>query len=589
MASIAKLKGRHLTTVDSQGIAYIATGVLRGIREDGVTVFRGVPFAQPPIGELRFRPPQAVQRWEGVHDATKPGHAAYQMNHVNKGNVSRIVADVDPGVPGVIAGPLSVFDTYCHNDAAEDCLYLDIWVPDTARLRSAPVYVYYHGGANIVSSGSFERERAANLARETNTVVVRPNYRLGALGWVHFGLLDIGHPEAVNLGVQDQFAALSWVHENIAAFGGDPDNITIGGESAGATAVSHLLVNPRAHPYFRRAVLQSFSPFNPWCTQQPAEAAFVAKTYLDLLHINDPADLNTIDPDRLLAAQSVVARYLPADAHAAWRPQGAVVDATWIPKTPGVQLAEDPMTKPDLEVVIGFAKDEWQFFRGHTDTVRRGSRDDVLAVLDQLFGTDGARSMYDSYRAVYPDHAPGMLLSDIMSFEYFKLPSLAIASNLSAQKIPVYLFQFSYDLPGLDGAMGATHTGDMPFLWRNHAERDLAGWPFFEGVDRSLLVQHREAISRVSATMGELYAAFIHTGEPGSTWPAFESSGWNVLWFGESVESRANLLRPEWNAYHHAGFASPGALEEALVANVRELLSAAAATKDSAPPRGGSR
>jgi 2,3-dihydroxybenzoate decarboxylase len=206
------------------------------------------------------------------------------------------------------------------------------YLPGSAPRGNLPVYLYYHGGANVVSSGSFWLERGANLAREAGMIVIRPNYRLGALGWVHFGLLAGGDlPEAVNLGVQDQFAALRWVHENIAA---------------GATAVSHLLTNPDAHPYFRRAVAQSLHPFNTWCTQQPPEAIAVARIYLDLLRIIDPAELQSVDPGRLLAVQNLLTRYFHPDRNLAWRPLGAVTDGNWVPRAPALHLSENTVDNP---------------------------------------------------------------------------------------------------------------------------------------------------------------------------------------------------------------------------------------------------
>ncbi|MGW8374752.1 carboxylesterase family protein [Streptomyces sp. ODS28] len=551
--------------MDSQAVTRVATGLLRGTHEEGVVVYRGVPFAQPPVGPLRFRSPLPPEPWQGVRDASRPGPASYQVNSGNQRDVERIVRDIDPGVPGIMAWPGYTGATYRHNHAAEDCLYLDIWVPESAPREGLPVYVYYHGGANAVSSGSFALERGANLARESDMIVIRPNYRMGALGWVHFGLLGDDLPEAVNLGVQDQFAALKWVYENVEAFGGDPDNITVGGESAGATAVSHLLAIPEAHPYFRRAVMQSLSPFNPWCTQQRPEAVTVARMYLDLLGIDDPARLQDVDPDRLLAVQNVLARYFPPDQHLAWRPLGAVVDGDWVPRAPAQHLSEDTVAKPGLEVAIGFAKDEWQFFRGHSETVGRGSRRDVLRVLEQVFGAEGAEEVYRRFHELHPDHAPGLLLSDIMSFEFFKLPSLAIARNLSAQHIPVHLFQFSYDLPGLDGRLRAVHTGDIPFLFRNHSERDLAWWPAFDGADR-------EEVRRVSARMGERYAAFIRGEELGDAWPLFDAEDENVLWFGRSIEPSPGLLRREWEIFEERGFGTVRSVEEALVGNVRAAL-----------------
>ncbi|OHU53286.1 carboxylesterase/lipase family protein [Mycobacteroides chelonae] len=552
-----------MTTTDT--IVQTTSGLLQGVREDGVIVYRGIPFAQPPAGQLRFRPPQPVTPWRGVRDARVAGPASYQANPGNQAKIERIIRDIDPGVPGIFAWPSYVNETYRHDDVSEDCLYLDIWVPESLPRQELPVYVYYHGGANATSSGSFRLERGANLAREANMIVVRPNYRLGALGWVHFGLLSADIADAVNLGVQDQFAALRWTHENITAFGGDSSNITIGGESAGATAVSHLLTNPDAHPYFRRAVLQSLSPFNPWCTQQQPEAIATARMYLDLLKIDDIASLQSIDCDQLLAAQNVLARKFPADLHVAWRPLGAVTDGNWVPRAPAIHLSEDVIAKPDLEVAIGFAKDEWQFFRGHSETVQHGSEQDVLRVLDQVYGADGAARLYQRYAELYPGHSPGLLLSDMMSFEFFKLASLAIAQNLSAQKIPVHLFQFSYELPGFGGRLRAVHTGDIPFLFRNLSENDLAMWPAFDGVDR-------DELRRISTRMGELYASFIADGSPVPGWPEFDAQTWEILWFGGTVESKRGLLKPEWDAFRERGFGTVRSLEGALVDNVRKAL-----------------
>jgi para-nitrobenzyl esterase len=553
-------------TMDTQNIVRLSTGLLRGTREEGVIIYRGVPFSQPPVGSLRFCSPQPPESWSGIRDASHPSSASYQINSDNQRDVDRIIRDIDPGVPGIMAWPAYTPATYRHNQASEDCLYLDIWVPESAPRGGLPVYLYYHGGANVVSSGSFWLERGANLAREANMIVIRPNYRLGALGWVHFGLLKGGGlREAVNLGIQDQFAALKWVHENIDAFGGDPENITVGGESCGATAVSHLLTNPRTFPYFRRAVMQSLSPFNTWCTQQQPEAIAVAQTYLDLLQISDPAQLLKVDPNRLLAVQNILTRYFHPDQNLAWRPLGGVVDGMWVPQTPALHLSENKVGKPDLEVMIGFAKDEWQFFRGHSETVTRGPRRDVLAVLDQVFGKDGAEDVYDRYHGLYPDHAPGLLLSDIMSFEFFKLSSFAIARNLSAQEIPVRLFQFSYDLPGLGGHLHALHTGTMPFIFRNYSERDLVWWPTFDGVDR-------DEVREVSNRMGALYESFIRSGHPGDGWPSFDEAHWNLLWFGRSVEPRSGALKPEWDIFEKHGFGGVQSMEDALVGNVRQAL-----------------
>ena len=239
-------------------------GDLEGTLVDTLAVFKGVAYAQPPISGLRFKAPRPLEPWSGVRPARMSGPASYQMYPENQEAVKRYAKALDPGVRGGDIYPAFVANTYAPQQASEDCLYLEIWAPKDAVGRGLPVYVYYHGGANWNNTASFSLERGEILAREADVIVVRPNYRLGALGWVHFGLVSDAFPEAINLGLQDQIAALRWVRENIEAFGGDPSNITIGGESCGATAVSHFLVSPEVRTYFRRAILQSLSPFNTW-------------------------------------------------------------------------------------------------------------------------------------------------------------------------------------------------------------------------------------------------------------------------------------------------------------------------------------
>jgi para-nitrobenzyl esterase len=266
---------------------------------------------------------------------------------------------------------------------------------------------------------------------------------MGALGCVHSGLVSDRFPEAINLGLQDQIAALQWVHDNIEAFGGDKDNITVGGESAGATAVSHLLTHPGTQPLIRRAIIQSSSPFHVWSTQEKEDGVAIPQLYLQILGIDDTDKLLTLDRDKFLAVHSILQRYFPADKNCAWRPVGPVVDGTFAPRLPARFLSEQTYSRRDVEVMIGFAKDEWQYFRGHSKTAQHGTEHDVIAILAQVFGKDGARRVYRTYRELYPDHAePGYTLGDVMSFEFFKYASLAIARNFASQGI-LHMFSSS--------------------------------------------------------------------------------------------------------------------------------------------------
>ena len=542
-----------------------ATGALRGCRENGVHVFRGVPYAQPPVGERRFRSPLAMESWSEARDATHSGPASYQTNNANRDKVKVLVKEMNLGTAGIPPRPDYSEETYSQQNASEDCLYLDIWVPDGGSDKRLPVYIYYHGGANASSSGHNRFEDASNLCREERIIVVRPTYREGLLGWGHFGLITDLLPEAVNLGLQDQIAALHWVHENAASFGGDRDNITIGGESAGATAVSGLLTYPPTQGLARRAILQSFTPFHAWSTQERQEGVAMAELILQLLEITDPAELLTLDPDKFLAAHNVLVSYMDPDKNCSWSPVGPVVDRDLTPQLPVSRLATAEFPKRDFEVMIGFAKDEWQYSRGQSHTSMHGTETDVKKVFSQVFGRDGADEIYRIYRELYPSHEePGHTLGDVMSFEFFKYGQLSIAHNFALQGIPTYVFQFSLDLPGFGGFLRATHTGDMPIIFRNLTDDVLSHFPGFDGLDRGEL-------RAIATEFGAMYGAFIRSGDPGPRWPRFDERDATVMWLGKNVEARSNLLSAEWDAFR-SGVGDIDALQRRLADNTRKAL-----------------
>src|SRR5690606_21284913 len=209
-------------------------GALRGEALEGVNAFRGIPYAQPPVRQLRWRPPVPAERWEGVRDATRFGASCHQP----------------PSRPGSIYAPAQALKM------SEDCLFLNVWTPEGAQ--SAPVFVWIHGGALSGGSSSEPMYDGAALARQ-GLVVVSINYRLGVLGYLAHPQLSEESPDGVsgNYGLLDQIEALRWVGCNIAAFGGDPGNVTVAGESAGALSVMYLTAAPSAHGLFHRAIAQS--------------------------------------------------------------------------------------------------------------------------------------------------------------------------------------------------------------------------------------------------------------------------------------------------------------------------------------------
>src|SRR3954452_17800325 len=262
-------------------IAETTAGRVAGLEEEGVCVFKGVPFAAPPVGELRFRPPQRVAPWDGVRPATEWTKWAPQP---------------PPARGAGIGGEDVGFD--------EDCLTLNVWTPSADASAQRPVMVWIHGGGFTTGSGGGVLYRGDRLSLNGDVVVVTINYRLGALGFAtHPDLRDEETGVCGNWGLLDQIAALRWVQDNIAAFGGDPSNVTIFGESAGGMSVSVLLGTPAAKGLFHKAIAQSGG-----AGLLPLEhAASTTEKLVADLGVDSVSALRGVPVDELLAAQSAIA------------------------------------------------------------------------------------------------------------------------------------------------------------------------------------------------------------------------------------------------------------------------------------------
>ena len=262
-----------------------STGTIEGIDEGGVKVFKGIPYARPPLGELRLRSPQPPEPWTGVRSASGYGLWASQN-------------PPDSTLWGEFPG-----------EQGEDCLTLNVWTPELVGAR--PVLVWLHGGAFLRGSGASALYHGVRLATRGDVVLVTINYRLGVLGFLaHPELADPEAGGAIgNWGLLDQVAALRWVRDNIAAFGGDPQNVTIFGQSAGGMSVASLLAAPAARGLFHRAIVQSGPP-----SAMPAERAEeMAAKLLAELGVGTVADLRRVPVTALLEGTGVAVRPAPAD------------------------------------------------------------------------------------------------------------------------------------------------------------------------------------------------------------------------------------------------------------------------------------
>lgn len=444
---------------------------------DGSTLLRflGVPYAAPPVGELRFRAPEPPRAWVGVRPADAFGPAAPQS--------------------GAVPSPLPSF---AATPVGEDCLTLNVWTPALAGDR--PVLVWLHGGAYLSGGSAMGVFDGSRLAADGDAVVVTLNYRLGALGYLVFDESEDGD---ANCGLRDQLAALVWVHEHAAAFGGDPARITVFGESAGAGSVLHLCV-ARRRPPVRRAIVQSGEPRT--LTVELAWRVRDALTRHLGLAPTDVAALRAVPLDALLHAQrSVLAELGPATGLMPFHP---TYDADLVDVDPIRGFGHERARGIDL--LIGTTRDELALF----PDPRADGLDDVglARLLARLGGprVDPARVLA-AYRARRPSGDAARIWEMARTDAVLRVPALRIAERQAATGTPTYVYRFDWEAPGL----GAAHAVDIPFTFGTF---DRDGWGEAVGADASA-----EALSR---RMRAGWLAFARTGDPSHAelgpWPRYE-------------------------------------------------------------------
>jgi para-nitrobenzyl esterase len=411
----------------------------------------------------------------------------------------------------------------------EDCLRLNVQTPaldDAGR----PVMVWIHGGGFTSGSSSTPWYNGSSFARRGDVVVVTVNYRLGALGFLH--LAEIGGAEHVStglLGILDQVAALQWVQDNIAAFGGDPDDVTVFGESAGAMSVGTLLGMPAAQGLFHKAIAQSGAAAN---VLPPATAAEVTATFLATFGTTDLEGLLAASPEALIEAQAVVsaellanpARLAGSDGIALGMPFQPVLDGVELPEQP--QLAIERGLSAGVPLLAGTTADEWNLFH----LTSPGGLDDpaLLRRVDRLVG-DGT-SLVDTYRAARPGATPDALWCAVLTDHVFRLPALRMLEAQAAHQ-PDHTFQylFSWASRAFDGRLGACHALEIPFVF------NTLGQP---GAD--LFLGAGVEPTDLALAMHDAWIAFARTGDPShpglpTPWPPFDTDRRAVVEFGETV------------------------------------------------------
>ncbi|WP_369638391.1 carboxylesterase/lipase family protein [Nocardia sp. JMUB6875] len=491
-----------------------ADGTVRGLRGRRVSRWRSIPFAAPPVGELRFRAPRPVQPWSGVRDATGFGFAAMQHRD------------------GARIGPRQAQPT------GEDCLTLNVTAPNDPAASPRPVMVFIHGGGYMIGTSALRLYSGARLALRGDVIVVSINYRLGAFGYVDFGeySTDDARFES-NLGLRDQVAALEWVRRNIGAFGGDPNNVTIFGESAGAHAVLALMCTPAAEGLFHRGIAQS-APAD-WAPTQ-AEARLFARRCIDELGVAPEDAARTLLTVGANDIRRAVDRAVTKVMHEqpGLFPVAPVVDGEYLPSP--LITAFTNGTAHRVPLIIGTNRDEATLFVRFDDTLPTtpdrmrwllrhvdqamdaGGDSPIFIKLGQTMPTSTERlhealadygaAVEERVAAAYPGF-PGKKATVRMGGDFtFWRPSIRVMEAHS-RFAPTYAYRYDFAPRAIQLAgFGATHALDLI--------------PVFGAVDsafgRAMTAAggHR-GFRSVSRQFQDNWLAFARTGAPLPNWPAY--------------------------------------------------------------------
>lgn len=478
---------------------------LVGRRDGDLNVFRGVRYAQPPVGPRRFAKPAPLALSDETIDAGADGPIPPQLP-----SRLEIAMGPSPGTQG------------------EDCLSLTIWAPADLGTQKVPVLVWFHGGAFMSGAGSLPWYAGAALARTGRIVVVSVNSRLGALGYLRLTGVSDG-----NLGLHDQRASLRWVQQCIAAFGGDPDAVCIAGQSAGAYAVLALVV--MAEGLFRRAILQS-GPYG--LEPEPlTRAEERGRLLADALGVRpDGEALRAVPVDALLtSARAVAQRFArgPGDSTPPFLPclDGDLLTAPLLASTAAGAASWCPM-------IVGTTREECSVFSAIDPAFKTMTRDQLRAALQAEFGA-AADALMAEYEALRGYRNAGALHADAASDRRFIAPALALARHQAAAGRAAHVYQFNWPSPATD--FGANHCIELPFLF---GDRDAwAQAPMFRGASDA-------DYGHISRTMRAYWANFARTGDPNAAgllaWPTYEEPARDTMTFDRYIAPMRDPAGSAW-------------------------------------------
>jgi para-nitrobenzyl esterase len=484
-------------TTERTAVVKTSNGPIRGVLEGGgIHAFKGVRYGAPPVGALRFLPPRRAQPWTEVADAAALGAQAMQSAE-------------ETGATAYGPGQ------------SEDCLFLNVWTPGLDN-RRRPVMVWIHGGAWSYGSGGLPIYDGGNLARRGDVTVVTVNHRLNAFGYTHLGdLLGPAYAQSGVAGLLDLVLALEWVRDNIAAFGGDPRNVTLFGESGGGLKISHLLAMPPARGLFHKAIIQSGPGLR---AVSPESGTALARALLDALGAKT-ADSDAAAAVKALSSVDALELFRAsqrAEAAAGGRAGvAAETRARFAPVRGNDALPGDPWTpeapalSADVPILIGTNKDEGTFFLQRDPKFGKWSDEDFVARVRENHG-DRAEALIAALRAAFPSYSPTHLITAERTVAGAWLGSLTLAERKLAQRAaPVYMYLLRWESPVNDGMMRAAHAIDLPLVFDTVAAgASLVG----SGPEPQILADQ----------MSAAWIAFARHGDPNAPglprWPVFDTA-----------------------------------------------------------------
>ena len=468
--------------MDKTVIIETKSGNIQGYKANGIEIFKGIPYAEPPVGDLRFSPPVSKEKWGELLDATEYGYCPYQ----GYTQLEDITGKLQP--------------------ESEDCLNLNIWTPCIDN-KKRPVMFWIHGGAFIMGGGIDTMYDGSTLARRGDVVVVTINYRLGALGYLYLPGIT------ANVGHLDQILALKWVHDNIELFGGDSGNVTIFGESAGGYSVVALAAVPAAKGLFHRIIAQSAPAIDPKVTKKPS------KKLMRMLGV-EKGDLNAlrmIAPEKIIDAQNKLLAEDPTNL-LAFRP---LIDGDTLPILP-LKAFQNGACK-DIEFMIGTNLDEAKLFTALDPEISKMNNVDGDKLLIGFLGRLGiditrSKAMINTYKQAREGNFsidPKEIMNALITDYIFRISTIRLLEAQCKYQSNTYNYLFTWPSPGFNGELGACHALEIPFVF------NTLNNPAFED-----FVGKSPDLNAISHKVMDAWIAFARTGNPNHDgipkWPSYD-------------------------------------------------------------------